>query len=99
MKIFKNGLMTGLLLQLALGPVFFFIINLTLQRTILDGLIAVIAVTIVDYIYITLAILGIGSLLKKKKVRKYLGSLVQLFSSFSVEQSSKMSSVVILPLT
>jgi threonine/homoserine/homoserine lactone efflux protein len=73
MKIDKNGLITGLILQLAIGPVFFFIINLTLQRTILDGLIAVLAVTIVDYFYITLAILGIGKLLERKKVKKIFG--------------------------
>ena len=73
MKIFKNGLSTGLLLQFAIGPVFFFIANLTIQRTILDGLVAVLAVTIVDYIYITLAILGVGKLLENKKVKKAFG--------------------------
>ena len=73
MKIIKNGLLTGLLLQLAIGPVFFFILNLTIQRTILDGLIAVLAVTIVDYFYITLAILGIGYFLEKKGVKKIFG--------------------------
>jgi len=73
MKIFRNGLSTGLLLQLAIGPVFFFIANLTIQRTILDGLVAVLAVTIVDYIYITLAILGVGRLLENKKVKKAFG--------------------------
>ncbi len=73
MKIFKNGLSTGLLLQLAIGPVFFFIVNLTIQRTILDGLVAVLAVTIVDYIYITLAILGVGKLLENKKIKKTFG--------------------------
>jgi threonine/homoserine/homoserine lactone efflux protein len=62
--------LTGLLLQLAIGPVFFFIIHLTLQRTILYGFIAVGVVTIVDYFYITLAILGVGTLLKKKKIKR-----------------------------
>jgi len=33
MKIFYNGLLTGLALQLAVGPVFFYIVNLTLQKT------------------------------------------------------------------
>jgi threonine/homoserine/homoserine lactone efflux protein len=73
MKIFRNGLATGLLLQFAIGPVFFFIVNLTIQRTILDGLVAVLAVTIVDYLYITLAILGVGKLLERKKVKKVFG--------------------------
>lgn len=73
MKEFKNGLLTGLTLQLAIGPVFFFIINLALQKTIFDGFAGVLAVASVDYLYITLAILGIGSLLKNKKFKKVFG--------------------------
>lgn len=73
MKIFKHGLITGLLLQLAIGPVFFFIANLALQKTILDGFVAVMAVTIVDCLYISLAILGVGKLLEKKKFKKKFG--------------------------
>lgn len=73
MKIFRNGLATGLVLQLAIGPVFFFIINLALQKSIFDGLIGTLAVTIVDYFYITLAIFGIGKLLENKKVKKMFG--------------------------
>ena len=73
MKIFKNGLATGLILQLAIGPVFFFIINLALQKSISDGLAGALAVTIVDYFYITLAILGIGKLLESKKVKEIFG--------------------------
>ena len=73
MRIFANGLLTGLVLQTAIGPVFFFIINLALQRSLYDGLVAVVAVTLVDYFYISLAILGIGKLLEKKKVKKAFG--------------------------
>ena len=76
MKIFKNGLMTGLVLQLAIGPVFFFIVNLTLQRTIFDGLAGALAVTLGDYFYITLSILGIGKLLERQQIKKYLASSV-----------------------
>lgn len=72
-KIFGNGLATGLILQLAIGPVFFFIINLVLQRTFWDGLAGVFAVTLVDYFYITLAIVGIGKLLERKKLNKIFG--------------------------
>lgn len=72
-KVFKNGLVTGLFLQLAVGPVFFFIINLTIQKTIFDGLIAAAAVTIVDYFYITLSIIGVGELLEKKKIKRSFG--------------------------
>lgn len=78
MRIVKNGLLTGLVLQLAVGPVFFFIVNLTLQRSVFDGLVAVLAVTLVDYLYIALALLGVGKVLEKKKLKKIVG----FFSSF-----------------
>jgi threonine/homoserine/homoserine lactone efflux protein len=73
MKIFRNGLLTGLTLQLAIGPVFFFIVNLTLQKTIYDGFAAVIAVTLVDFIYIALTIFGAGQLVEKRKIKSILG--------------------------
>ncbi len=73
MRVFANGLLTGLILQTAIGPVFFFIINLALQRSIYDGLVAVAAVTLVDVLYISLAILGIGKLLEKKNIKKAFG--------------------------
>ncbi len=76
-EIFKNGLTTGLFLQLAIGPVFFFIINLAMQRTILDGFTGVIAVTLADYIYIGLALFGISKVLEKvKKAFGIISSIV-----------------------
>ena len=78
MKIFINGLTTGLFLQLAIGPVFFFIVNLALQKTLLDGLVAVLAVVLVDYFYIGLAVLGIGKLLEQEKIKKVFGIISSL---------------------
>lgn len=73
MKEIINGLLTGLTLQLAIGPVFFFIVNLALQKTFFDGFAGVLAVTTVDYLYISLAIFGIGKLLERKKFKKAFG--------------------------
>lgn len=73
MKVFRNGLTTGLLLQLAIGPVFFFIVNLAIQKTIFEGFAAVVGVTLGDYFYIALAILGIGKLLEHKRIKKIFG--------------------------
>ncbi len=73
MKAFRNGLATGLILQLAVGPVFFFIMNLVLQKSFVDGFAGVIAVTLVDYFYISLAILGIGKVLENKKFKNIFG--------------------------
>jgi len=71
--ILLDGFLTGLFLQLAIGPVFLYILNISLQRTVIDGLVAVIAVTIVDYIYITLSVMGVGKLLEKPKTKLFLG--------------------------
>jgi threonine/homoserine/homoserine lactone efflux protein len=72
-SILLNGFLTGLILQIAIGPVFFFILNISLQKTVIDGLFAVVAVTIVDYIFIALAVLGVGRLLEKPKIKFGLG--------------------------
>jgi threonine/homoserine/homoserine lactone efflux protein len=73
--------MTGLILQLAIGPVFFFIMNLAIQKSIFDGLAGALAVTLVDYFYIALSILGIGKLLENKKYKKYFGTISSLVLS------------------
>ena len=78
MNIFISGLLTGLILQLGIGPVFFFIVNLALQKTIYDGFAGVIAVTIVDFLYIALAIFGVGKLLEQKKIKKAFGIISSL---------------------
>ena len=76
--IILNGFLTGLILQIALGPVFFYILNLSLQRTVTDGLFAVLAVTVVDYIFIALAVLGVGKLLEKHRIKFILGIISSL---------------------
>lgn len=53
---FFDGLIAGLFLQLALGPVFFYIHGIALDSTFGDVLFAVSAVTLVDYLYIILSI-------------------------------------------
>lgn len=71
-EVFIKGLMTGLVLQLAVGPVFIFIVNIAMQGSLAGAFSAVLAVTIVDYLYITLAILGIGKLLEDKGRKRVL---------------------------
>ncbi len=69
MSAIINGLSTGLFLQLAVGPVFFFVANLALQRSAWDGFAGVLGVTLADGLYITLAILGAGKLLERERVK------------------------------
>lgn len=77
--IFFKGFLTGMFLQLAIGPVFVFILNTAFQQGLFGGLAAVAAVTLVDYIYIVLAIIGVGRMLESEKIKKifgFAGSLV-----------------------
>ena len=76
--IMLNGFLTGLILQIAIGPVFVFILNISLQKTVIDGLFAIIAVTLVDYIFIALAVLGVGKLLEKPKIKLTSGIISSL---------------------
>ncbi len=72
-SVFLNGISTGLLLQIAIGPVFFYILNLSIQRTFLDGVCAVAAVVVADYLYIILAVMGVGKLLEKNRIKMIFG--------------------------
>ena len=89
MREFRNGLLTGLTLQLAIGPIFFFIINLSLQKTFFDGFAGVLGVTLADYTYIFLAIFGIGKVLEHKKTKKIFGNVSSivliLFGAFIIK--------------
>ena len=87
------------MLQIAIGPVFFFILNIALQRTLIDGLFAVIAVTIADYLFIALAVLGVGKLLERPKIKFGMGitssvvlMLFGIIMIVSIGQGSPVSS-------
>lgn len=99
-KIFRKGLVLGLILQLAVGPVFFFVMNLALRKTFLDGLAGVAAVTLVDYLYIILAVVGIGKILERKEVKKPLGVISSMvliiFGIFMI--INMKSSIAITPV-
>lgn len=69
-KIFFKGLITGLILQLAIGPVFIFVANIVLQKGLMNGLSSVVAITVVDYIYIILAIVGVGKILEEERIKR-----------------------------
>lgn len=77
-----NGLMTGLVLQLAIGPVFFFVLGIAFDSSFSQALCAVVAVTLVDYIYIALATVGLGKALEHQKTRRVFSLLSSLVLAF-----------------
>lgn len=73
LSVIKKGLFLGLIIQLAIGPIFLFIVNLSLQKTLLDGLMGVLAATVVTYIYIALSVFGIGKIFEEEKFKNIFG--------------------------
>ena len=73
-----KGFQFGLILQFAIGPVCIYIFNTATNGGFLPAEAAVLAATLMDAIFVTLAILVIGSLLEKdsvKKAMKYFGMI------------------------
>ena len=68
-----NGLATGMILQLAIGPIFLYVAGLTTYHSTAHGFAAVAAVSLVDYLFILLAIMGVGKLLERESVKKIMG--------------------------
>lgn len=75
---YVKGLATGLLLQIAIGPVFFLVLGINLSGGFFLALAGIVAVTLVDCLYMALSILGLARLLKEEKYRRPFGILSSL---------------------
>lgn len=76
-----------MLLQLAIGPVCIYIFNLASNNGLLSAQAGVVAVTIIDALYITLAILGIFAFVKNQNIQKFFkisGATVIAYFGFSI---------------
>ncbi len=73
MKPLIEGMLTGLFLQLALGPVFFYILGITIDSSFTNSFFAILAVTMADYVFIILSLIGIGKLLQENKMKSIFG--------------------------
>jgi len=83
--IFK-GFKFGLLLQIAIGPVCFFIFQLAVINGFFVAMTGILAVFIVDGLFIFGAIKGIAALLKSRKMQtvlKYFGSFILMIFGLS----------------
>ena len=84
--LFK-GLKFGMMLQLAIGPVCMFIFNLGSNKGFVSAETAVVAVTLVDAIFVLLAILGISSFIQNERVQKMFkifGALIVAYFGASI---------------
>jgi threonine/homoserine/homoserine lactone efflux protein len=72
MQMILKGFKFGLLLQIAIGPVFIFVLKTATESGIFAAEAAVFAATIVDAMFVTLAILGVGKVIDKPKLKNFL---------------------------
>lgn len=67
-----KGLKFGMLLQLAIGPMCLFVFNTATDSGLWSGLIVVLSITLVDFLYVTLASLGISTIINLPHVKSFL---------------------------
>ncbi len=77
-KPYFSGLRTGMVLQLAIGPLFLVILSITLSSPFTSSISAILGVTLVDFCYIGLALAGIGTLLQRNNIKQGLTLLSAL---------------------
>lgn len=64
-----TGLRFGMILQLAIGPVAFMILNTSASKGLLAGLQIMIAAALVDSLFILLSFLGISAVIERPKIK------------------------------
>ncbi len=76
-KMIYKGFLFGLLLQLAVGPICLYVLQASVSEGIVYAEIIVLAVTLVDSLYIMLAVLGAAVLLQGRTTKWCLISSVR----------------------
>jgi threonine/homoserine/homoserine lactone efflux protein len=77
-----KGFRFGLILQFAIGPVCIYIFNTATNGGFFPAEAAVLAATLMDAIFVILAIMGVGTILEKegiKKGLKYFGAVILIY--------------------
>ena len=72
MEIILNGVISGIVLALLVGPVFFTIIQTSIERGFGSGALVAVGVSLSDAFYITLTYLGVYRLFDNGTFREYL---------------------------
>jgi threonine/homoserine/homoserine lactone efflux protein len=83
-----KGFKFGMLLQIAVGPIFLFIFQTAVSSGFTMAFIGGIGVALADAIYITAAILGIGTLLGRhpnfRKTFEFIGNVILVFFGITI---------------
>lgn len=82
-----KGFKFGMLLQLAVGPMCFMVFNTSTTHGFLTGLLLVLAIVLIDGLYITLSGIGLAVILNKEKIKfiiKIFGCIVLVLFGLNI---------------
>lgn len=86
MDVILNGFISGLILAVLIGPVFFTIIQTSIERGFSSGAFVAVGVSVSDAFYITVAYLGVYKLFDSGDFREYLayfgGIVLLIFGAY-----------------
>jgi len=87
-----SGFRFGMILQLAIGPIFLLILQTAITQGFSHAMLGVLGVTLVDALFVLAAILGLGAVINRsdsaKKLLGYLGPLVLIVFGLSTIMGS-----------
>lgn len=93
MEIILNGVISGIVLAFLIGPVFFTILQTSIERGFTSGALVAVGVSISDAFYITLTYLGVYQLFDRGGFREYLayfgGIVLLVFGAYYLFIKSK----------
>jgi len=86
MDIILNGIVSGIVLALLIGPVFFAIIQTSIERGFWSGAFVAAGASLNDVLYITISYLGLTQVIETENFRNYLayggGTILLLFGLY-----------------
>jgi threonine/homoserine/homoserine lactone efflux protein len=86
MEVILNGIVTGVVLAFLIGPVFFAIIQTSIERGFWSGFFVAVGVSLSDVLYITVSYLGLIQFIQTENFRNYLayggGIVLMLFGLY-----------------
>jgi threonine/homoserine/homoserine lactone efflux protein len=98
MEIILNGVISGVVLALLVGPVFFTILQTSIERGFGSGALVAVGVSLSDTFYITLTYLGVYRLFDNGTFREYLayfgGVVLLTFGIYYLFVKSRKKSVI-----
>ena len=75
MKTIVKGFGFGLLLQIAIGPLCIYLLQTALVSGFLPAFSGVLAVTLADALFVTLALIGVGKFMSSPRVKKMMKTI------------------------